>query len=799
MTRAISPRAAFRRRLLILLAGFLVAGTAMAAQMFRLGVLKGDQALAEAERRLFRERWVPTVRGRVLDRHGRVLAQNRPAYEVAVDYEVLSGVWARKRAVEHARRSHADAWAVLSGEQREELISRSLPLFEAHVAAMESRLARALGMDPEELRARRGKVIASVERLSRSITQSRLETYIREHEERGGEVTPQMREAFRSRASQPLAEEREPHVLVEVPDDMAFALERMSELYTSLRDPGRTLRPDEIPGVGEEALPLMPGMIVRRSEEREYPFDRVHVTMERSGLPGPLASADPLSFELEGVAAHVLGWMGPRATAEDVERRDARLAADEELRIRSKVTTLDGRTPDRGRYRPGDAAGRTGVEFSQESVLRGLRGLRIDRLDTGEQRFVAAQPGRDVRLTLDISLQARVQAVLQPEMGLAVVQPWQGENPVLPVGTALNGAAVVVEVDSGDVLALVSMPEISRTVMAEDPDAVFGDEVNKPYLNRATAGIYPPGSVLKALVLSGAVTHGNHMLGERIACNGHLIPDRPDILRCWIYRDRFGMSTHSARFGHDLDAVDALTVSCNIFFYSMGRRMGPGTIAGTLHEFGVGERWDLGIGAEFPGRIGGAVTDASGAVSYPNDGTGLGTFDATLMGIGQGPVAWTPLHAASAYATLARMGVYITPRIIDDGRGADVHETSLDRRGVEAALRGLDRVVNDPDYGTARSITFETGDEPIFSAPGVHVWGKTGTATAPPYDPDGRGPIKPIDEVVDHAWVTILVGPEGDRPRYAISVIMEYAGSGGKVSGPIANQIIHALIAEGYL
>ena len=114
-------------------------------------------------------------------------------------------------------------------------------------------------------------------------------------------------------------------------------------------------------------------------------------------------------------------------------------------------------------------------------------------------------------------------------------------------------------------------------------------------------------------------------------------------------------------------------------------------------------------------------------------------------------------------------------------------------------MEGLSRAVGD-DLGTGHAITFDGVKEPIFNAPGVRLWGKTGTAAASPVvgDPDGEGPS---DRTVlvsgDHSWFVVLVGR--DRPRYAISVVIDFGGSGGKVSGPITNQIVHALIAEGYL
>ncbi len=111
------------------------------------------------------------------------------------------------------------------------------------------------------------------------------------------------------------------------------------------------------------------------------------------------------------------------------------------------------------------------------------------------------------------------------------------------------------------------------------------------------------------------------------------------------------------------------------------------------------------------------------------------------------------------------------------------------------------------DYGTGHHIRYDDGStEPIFNAEGVTVWGKTGTAQAPPLrmqDTNDDGVIDSKDEGVtklDHAWFVGLVGPnDTERPMFAIAVIVEYGGSGGRVAGPIANQIIHALQVEGYL
>ncbi|MFN9976493.1 MAG: penicillin-binding transpeptidase domain-containing protein, partial [Phycisphaerae bacterium] len=120
-------------------------------------------------------------------------------------------------------------------------------------------------------------------------------------------------------------------------------------------------------------------------------------------------------------------------------------------------------------------------------------------------------------------------------------------------------------------------------------------------------------------------------------------------------------------------------------------------------------------------------------------------------------------------------------------------------------MEGLAGSVGD-DLGTGHHLTIDGVRDPIFNVPGVRVYGKTGTAAAPDLkvksddEHDGLGPT--AAEVVrsgDHSWFVVMVGRSNERPKYIISVVMEYGGSGGKVSGPIVNQIVQALKDEGYL
>jgi len=301
-----------------------------------------------------------------------------------------------------------------------------------------------------------------------------------------------------------------------------------------------------------------------------------------------------------------------------------------------------------------------------------------------------------------------------------------------------------------------------------------------------------------------------HRLDETIECTGHYFPGRKDLARCWIYRERWGFATHGP-----LLAEEAIARSCNIFFYTMADRLGLERLCDWYRRFGLGAGLDVGLRQRHTettgageqrtieiGEAAGTVPDAA-AIARIRAG-GAARFETIILGIGQGPITWTPVQGANAYATLARGGVVRDATLlVEDPRGSRpprCADLRLDPRGVEAALEGLRRSVMET-YGTGHHIRYdEQTIEPIFNARGVTVWGKTGTAQAPPLDLNADGEITPEERGFDHAWFVGLVGPNDTRrPMFAIAVIVEYGGSGGRVAGPIANQIIHALQVDRYL
>src|SRR5262249_34704803 len=139
----------------------------------------------------------------------------------------------------------------------------------------------------------------------------------------------------------------------------------------------------------------------------------------------------------------------------------------------------------------------------------------------------------------------------------------------------LAGAAVVIEIATGDILALVTSPTFTHAMVREEPEVVFRDQLMMASVNRAISQPYAAGSIVKPLILCAAVTDGKYSPDERIACTGHYYPNQPNMLQCWIKKQFPQLNTnHSIKFGHDLDGKDAINGSCNIFFYEMGHRLG---------------------------------------------------------------------------------------------------------------------------------------------------------------------------------------------------------------------------------
>ena len=779
----------FYRRLVLVVATGVFAATLLGIRLVQLTVFEGEALRQAAEESIRRDQFLPSWRGSIIDRNGLVLAEDRASWDLGIPFSVLSGRWANDRATEQAIDSvGAEGWAMLAPEAQGELILERIPSWNALVEQLYEGICAHAGVTRSELDRRIDSIRQSI---------SRMIAHVHDRQRSAFEAIQETTtlDVFRPR---PIAEELESHVLVTgLDDEVAFTLRRFTQ---ALEQEARS-RLDQDASDSISLVELIDGG--RRSRPRSGRL----VTIDRSGFPRPIRSDEPLELLVAGIGDHILGTTRTDVRAEDVRRRPFR-------------DPKTGDVLDLGGYRPGlDSIGVRGLEAALEDRLRGTRGLESRNLETGEVTVSPHVPGDDVHLTIDWDLQAEIQGLLDPRSGLARVQQyhvgWNDDRPKptrLPLGTPLDGSVVVLDVETGEILAMVSSPTFTDGIAMGRGDRT----THAPFLHRATEAACPPGSIVKPLVYVAAATDGVIAVDEEIECTGHLLPEKPDRLRCWIYKS-YG-TTHG---GPDdpLDAVEALKKSCNIFFYTVGRRMGLERLAEWYRRWGLDEPLRTGLAYEREiavtrdgvstweirsfGEAGGQVPDPSNVPAGGRSGESI------MLGIGQGRLTWTPLQAANAYATLGRGGALVDAHLIrddwfDEGRRSGSLE--LDPEACRRALEGLRLTIEDPQ-GTANHLRYPGGRDAIFDIPGVRVWGKTGTATAPArrVDVNGDGILSdaPPDERklgLDHAWFVGLAGDRDEgRPRYAVAVLLEYGGSGGRVSGPLAAEVIRSLVRHGYL
>lgn len=766
----------FQVRLVVLGLLFVVVLAGLGWQLRRLTADDGWRTSAEAV--LSRSDYVPTIRGPILDRTGRVLAVESASMSFESHYETIIGDWAFRQARRDAKRDLGEEWSNVSESERyAEIMARIEPWQEA-VDAIWARASGLGGLDAAELRARKEDVKSGVGRLRASVWDRRIE---RLYEQFGEEASDRFEE-------EPIAEEKGFHVMVGgLGYREAFPLiEAIDVLDRRIRDAGG--RPERDPAFR-----------VRAISRRERGLRRATVLLDRSTLPGPVRSEQPLEIEVVGVADTIVGTTRERVTKEDVERRPffKEVVVDSETGGKQEVIDLTGYD---GRFQ--SLVGSSGLEREFDELLHGSIGYREENIATGEVVVDdLAEPGGEVRIALDANLQARVRAILDPSLGLMQAQQWQyGWNRsqrearpmIVEEGSDLHGAVVVLDVETGETLALVSTPTLVDLELTDDdyklllkPDEdVSKDEEGRrdelvtlaPFRNRAIATEYAPGSIVKPLMYVGGVENGVLRIDEMIECKGYIRGTEAENLqpRCWGWRPRRGLFTRHGTIG----PVEAISKSCNIYFYTIADRLGPGRV----HDWYV----ECGLEADsLPGLD-------QALVGTFDEGLIEGEIDRMIVGIGQGPISWTPLQAANAYARLAMGGAEIRPKLVlEPDSDSTTSRGNWNPRAVSIALDGM---LASAREGTANAIQRTSLDglrEPLLDFPELGtarptVWAKTGTAQ--------------VTNRASHAWYAGLVAPAGDsRPKYAFAVIVEHGNSGGAAAGPVAAQVIRAMAAEGYL
>jgi penicillin-binding protein 2 len=415
---------------------------------------------------------------------------------------------------------------------------------------------------------------------------------------------------------------------------------------------------------------------------------------------------------------------------------------------------------------PGFRIGKSGIEKYYDLSLRGTAGTsRVEANAYGRViRELSRQEGSagdDLELTIDTDLQK-----------YAVQR--MGEE---------SAAAVVLDIHTGDILSLVSVPSFDpnsfTTGIGVKEWRGLQSNPKNPLSNKATAGQYPPGSTFKMLVALAAQEAGVITPEYKVYCAGHTMLGRHKF-HCW------------KRGGHGkMNLRSAIEQSCDVYFYDIARKVGVDKIAEMAHQFGLGEKLDLDLHGEKRGLI--PTTSWKQAVRGERWQVG----DTFNVGIGQGYVLTTPLQLGVMTARLANGGKKIKPRLVRAkepvmAEGDDVEnkvevanqDIGVSKGALRNVLNGMFDVVNGKK-GTARGAKFKNEE--------WQMAGKSGTAQVRRISKKERlsGVLKSNErpwEERDHA-LFVAFAPYNE-PRYAVSIIVEHGGSASKVAAPIARDLL---------
>jgi cell division protein FtsI/penicillin-binding protein 2 len=467
-------------------------------------------------------------------------------------------------------------------------------------------------------------------------------------------------------------------------------------------------------------------------------------------------------------------------------------------------------------YQADERIGITGVEHLAERTLRGRRGeVTIDRDGTVLDE-IEAENGRDVVLTIHAPLQRRLYRLL-------------GET-VRQHEASSGGAIVVLDVPTREVLALVSYPSYDPARFDEEYPRLRDDTERLPLRFRAVSNRYPPGSTVKPLACLAGLINRRITLDSREHCSGYLFDDVRGSWRCWQVHGTDIRKAHG-----DIDVVEALTGSCNVFMFRLGQSVGVDRLCATFEMAGVGRTTGIGLREENRG------INPTPDWLMTNKNTPVTPGTARLFAIGQGEIAMTPVQVANLFAVYASGRWRPVTLVPTEER---VPEWKLPATGEQwnAIRRGIYGVVNDPS-GTAHKYAY-------FKNERYALCGKTGSATAHPWptsysipyiDENGaeesavvragaerqatedfqrRYPLATFDptevEVASrwppippaegsnhsHAWFGGFlqpVHPDGrpdwsQAPQVAFAVLVEFGGSGGRTSGPLAKHVAAELL-----
>ena len=463
-------------------------------------------------------------------------------------------------------------------------------------------------------------------------------------------------------------------------------------------------------------------------------------TAQRFRFPGVEIKARLFrNYPLGEVGSHAIGYIGRINTAEK-ERID------------------DG--DDAANYRGTETLGKLGVEQSYETVLHGTTGFEEVETSAGGRpvrrlRSNPATPGNTVVLSIDIRLQA-------------LVEKLYGNR---------RGALVAIDPRNGEVLAFVSKPTFNPNLFVEGIDVDSWKELNespdKPLLNRALRGTYPPGSTYKPYMALAALATGKRTPQQAISDPGYF----------WFGNHQFRDDKEG---GHGtVDMYRSIVQSCDTYYYQLANDLGVDTIAEQMAPFGFGQLTGIDIEGELRGVL--PSTDWKRRNYRKPEQQRWYAGETISLGIGQGYNSFTVLQMAQALSTLASGGQRPTPRlvreVVDVVSGQRRATTAAPMQAVAMKPENL-AVIRDAMVGVNKEGTSATA----FRDAAYVAAGKTGTAQVVGIKQNEKYNAAQLNErFLDHA-LYIAFAP-ADAPRVAVALVVENAGFGAQAAAPIARRV----------
>jgi penicillin-binding protein 2 len=534
------------------------------------------------------------------------------------------------------------------------------------------------------------------------------------------------------------------------------------------------LVPEEVPNLSNTLASLVQVDLIRAEDVAEIrrtiassrTFDSVPIRLHMSDED--VARFAVRRFEFPGL---------------DIKTRQTRWYPNGELAVHAlgyvgAISEPDLKHIDRAAYAGTSLMGKLGVEGTFEHELHGANGFRevlvnaqgrsVERQGPFVQslRTKAPTPGDDLMLSIDLKVQRVAEDALAGH----------------------RGAVVALDPGTGDVLALVSLPEFDPTLFARGITAseygVLQNDIDRPLFNRALRGTYPSGSTIKPAIALGALTDHAVDPQRQIFCAG--VYQLPGSSR--QFREGKG-----GKHGH-VALQEAIARSCDVYFFGLASTLGVDRIAAFLAPFGYGEVTGIDIGGEKPGILPSpewkhrTFKRPEDQVWYPGE--------TVNFGIGQGYLLVTPIQLAHVAGVLGERGRNFRPRLVTAMRDASGHMrriAPIEGKPITGVSDDAWKLVVNSMIGATQCKAYCGTAHAAFNGSLYEAAGKTGTAQVFSVAQNEKYNEKTVPERLrDHSWFIAFAPAEA--PRIAVAVLVENGGFGANAAAPIARKVLDAYL-----